>query len=132
MHRAAVVLLSATVLLSACSGSDGPSLPAAADFSAGTCTVAAPDVLAVGKALPELGDGPKVAREVKDALRDAQDGLKPLAENAEPTLKQALEDLVVSIGIVRIRSDGNTYEPALRTTLQKSYDSVLTACGVTV
>ena len=142
MPRPAPVLLAAAglsslLLLAGCSGSDtpaGPPLPDASAFAAGTCRTAAPDVLAVGKAIPKLSGGAQgkpgaVAREVKNGLRDAQDRIAALADAAEPAYKPALQKLVVQIGLVRIRADGNEYSGDLGQALTRDYDAVLQACG---
>ena len=129
MHRPVSAALSAALLLTVLAGcSSGPDLPEESDFAAGTCRTAAPDVRAVGEALPELGDGPKVAADVQDALREAQDRIDALASGAEPDLKPALTDLVQKIGIVRIRAAGNSYDPELGEFLATSYEKVLDVC----
>jgi hypothetical protein len=113
--------------LSAC-GSDAQQ-PPVSSFADGTCRVAAPDVLALGKAGAHLGKGRTIDAAAKTELKDAQDGLRTLAEGAEPAYKQAFEKLVVSTGFVRIRADGNSYDPALGRQLMADYDAVLKACG---
>ena len=115
--------------LSGCgSSSSAPVQPPVSAFTDGTCRVAAPDVLAIGKAGRTLGSGPTVPAGTTAALKDAQDGLRTLAAGAEPTYKPALEALVVSTGFVRIRADGNSYEPGLGRQLMTDYDAVLKAC----
>lgn len=129
--------MSALLLVAGCSGSTtpaGPPLPDTSAFAAGTCRTAAPDVLAVGRAIPRLASGAQgkpgaVAGEVRDSLRDAQDRIAALAGAAEPAYKPALEKLVVQIGLVRIRADGNEYTSELGQTLTRDYDAVLRACG---
>lgn len=123
--RRAVPLALLALVLTGCSSSD---VPAEEDFAAGTCRTAAPDVRAVGEALPRLGDGGKVDGDVKDELREAQDRLQAIADGAEPALRPDLEALVVAIGIVRIRADGNTYESAQGEALTRAYEQVLDAC----
>lgn len=123
MRRAVPVLLLAFVLAGCTSD-----VPAEDDFAAGTCRTAAPDVRAVGEAIPELGDGGKVASDVKDDLREAQDRLAALADGAEPELQPDLQGLVEAIGIVRIRADGNSYESAQGQALTRAYERVLDAC----
>lgn len=136
MRTAAVALLAALALAGCTSSSEDPApdeppavpLPAASSFTEGTCTLVAPDVIAVGENLPKLGDGGDVDQEVKDALRDAQDRVFAVAEAAEPAVKPALDELVVALGIVRVRADGNTYETAQGEVLRKAYDAAVDAC----
>ncbi len=125
MRRTAPVLL-ALLLLTGCTSSSD--VPAEDDFAAGTCRTAAPDVRAVGEALPRLGDGGKVDDDVKADLRESQDRLVALADGAEPDVKDELQALVEAIGIVRIRADGNTYEQAQGDALDRAYEQVLDAC----
>jgi hypothetical protein len=131
VRRALPALLLAAVLgsgLAGCSSSPGPEVPAEDAFATGTCRTAAPDVRAVGEAIPDLGDGGKVDGEVKDSLREAQDRLAALADGAEPDLQAPLRGLVEKIGIVRIRADGNTYETSQGEVLTTAYERVLDAC----
>ncbi len=125
-------LICVPLLLVACSsGPDSapePELPAEADFAAGTCREAAPDLLELGRALPRLGDDSTVPTELQQSLADVQDRLAFFAEAAEPELAEVLPVLVERIGGVRIRAVGNTYEPSLGDDLQAAYDDVLAAC----
>ncbi|TAL25915.1 MAG: hypothetical protein EPN99_00990 [Frankiales bacterium] len=120
-------VLSALALagLVGCSSSDVPDESA---FAEGTCRTAAADVRAVGQSLPELGDGGAVDGDVRAGLREAHDRLRALADGAEPALQPVLAELNEKIGIVRIRADGNTYEPRLGELLAASYERVLEAC----
>ncbi len=115
------------LLLAGCTSS-GPDVPDEDAFAAGTCRTAAEDVRAVGEAIPRLGDGGKVADEVKDDLEDAQERLVALADGAEPDVQPALQSLVEAIGIVRIRADGNTYSAEQGEALTRAYEQVLDAC----
>jgi hypothetical protein len=130
--RLAAVLLCVPLLLAGCTSSpDGPAepeLPAETDFAQGTCREAAPDLLALGRALPRLGDDGSVPTEVQQDLADVQDRLSSFAEVPGPALGAVLPTLVERIGGVRIRAVGNTYEPRLGEDLQASYDDVLAAC----
>ena len=129
MRRLAAVLTAAPLLLlTGCTSSDEPDLPPESAFAEGTCRQAAPDVLAVGRALPRLGDGGAVDAAVKKDLRESQDRLFALSEGAEPEYATALSGLVERIGGVRIRADGNSYEPALGEGLQTAYDEVVDVC----
>lgn len=122
-------VLSALALagLVGCSSS-GPDVPDESAFAEGTCRTAAADVRAVGQSLPELGDGGAVDGDVRAGLREAHDRLRALADGAEPALQPVLAELNEKIGIVRIRADGNTYEPELGALLATSYERVLEAC----
>ena len=130
--RPAAALLGLLLLVGCSSSSNaastGPRVPAESEFQAGTCASLAPDVIAVGKAIGRLGTGKVVGRDVKVSLRDAQDRIFAVTEAAEPTLKPALDDLVVKIGIVRIRADGNEYDASLGASLTKAYDQVVNVC----
>ena len=120
-------VLSALALagLVGCSSSDVPDESA---FAEGTCRTAAADVRAVGQSLPELGDGGAVDGDVRAGLREAHDRLRALADGAEPALQPVLAELNEKIGIVRIRADGNTYEPQFGERLTAAYERVLEAC----
>lgn len=125
MRRAVPLVLLAVVMVG-CTSSD---VPAEEDFAAGTCRTAAADVRAVGEAIPRLGDGGEVDEDVKDDLREAQERLAAVADGAEPSLQPDLQELVVALGIVRIRADGNTYESEQGEALTRAYEQVLDACG---
>lgn len=106
----------------------GPVLPAESSFAEGTCAQVAPYVIAVGGALPRLGGGGSVDPQVKLELREAQDQLFEVAAAAEPALKPTLDDLVLKIGLVRIRADGNSYETSQGAVLQTAYDATVRTC----
>lgn len=131
MRRAMSPLL-LVLVLTACSSSDEgpaePDLPAESAFSSGTCRLAAPDLLELGRTLPRLGDGASLPREVQQTLEQTQDRLFALGEGAEPEHAEAFATLVERIGAVRIRAVGNTYEPSLGDELQTSFDEVLSRC----
>jgi hypothetical protein len=130
MHRTAVPLIALLPLaLTACG--HAPSQPSAASFTAGTCRVAAPDVLAIGKAGAEIGGTTKVDAGLRTSLREAQARLRDLADAAEPSYKQSLDALVVSVGFVRIRADGNTYDPSVGRRLMTDYRAVVKVCTAT-
>ena len=120
-------------LLTGCSSGEEagpvrPVLPEAGAFAPGTCRTAAPDVIAVGEAATRLGGGGMVEQGVKDVLKGAQERLTPLSAKAGPAYAPAFEDLVGSLGIVRIRADGNTYETQFGDMLTASYDRVVALC----
>jgi hypothetical protein len=130
--RLAAALVCVPLLLTACSSSsDGPpepELPAEADFAAGSCREAAPDLLELGRTIPRLGDDASVPREVQQSLADVQDRLASFAQAPEPELTDVLPVLVERIGGVRIRAVGNSYDPSLGEDLQQAYDEVISTC----
>jgi hypothetical protein len=127
--RRALVRLVVPLLLAGCSSSpEEPDLPAESAFRDGTCSIAAPDLLALGRALPELGEDRQVDPEVQRTLAETQDRLFALSEGAPPPDAGLLDELVERIGGVRLRAVGNTYEPSLGEDLQASYDEVVSTC----
>lgn len=131
MHRTAL-LLATLVLAAGCTDSaptaDSADVPPVESFSAGTCSTVAEDVRTLGRLLPRLGDGPQVEAEALASLRASQDGLRAVAEGAEPAVKPALDRLAVAVGLVRIRATGNTYEPFLGEDALKAYDALVKVC----
>ena len=130
--RRLVPLLVLPLLLTACSSSPDapaePQLPAESAFAEGTCRVAAPDVLELGRAIPRLGDDGSVDPALQTTLQETQDRLFLVSQTAEPEVAPALSALVEGIGAVRIRAVGNTYEPSLGEDLQAGLDEVLQVC----
>ena len=105
-----------------------PQAPPPGDFTAGTCRVLAPDVLALGALLPRLGEGGAVDQAVQDELRDTQGRVQAATGAAEPELKPALAALVESVGLVRIRAVSDSYERAQGENMRSAYDGVLDVC----
>jgi len=103
-------------------------MPAPADFAQGACASVATDLIGVGAVLPRLGEGGVVEQAVKDELKAVQDGIFFFAETAPAQVKPELDILVGSLGSVRIRADGNTYETSLGDVLKTSYDAAVGAC----
>lgn len=132
--RTPLLVTAAVLALVACTDAEPtaapPTLrqPAPSAFAAGTCALAAEDVLAVGRDATRLGDGGTVDAAVSSSLRDAQERLAALAETADTTAKAPLDRLVVAIGLVRVRADGNTYETSLGQGLTTAYDAAVGAC----
>ena len=125
-----------TALLTGCTGSvasapevqDFPT-PPLARFSPGTCSVAAPDVLAVAAVASDLGEGPKVDPTVAGRLRETQERLRDVAQTAEPTLKPALDTLVTRMGLVRLAADAERFDAERTRDLREGYDGVLAVCA---
>ena len=130
MRRTALPLIALLAFGLAACGDDAMKQPPVSAFADGTCRVAAPDVLALGAAGRRLGTGKTVSAAVLTELRDAQTGLRTVVDGAEPAYKNAFQKLVESTGFVRIRADGNSYEPSLGRQLMADYRAALAACGV--
>lgn len=128
MPRRFAPLLLAGALAAGCGGQ--PDAPSPESFRDGPCRTVAPDVIAVGRAVADLGDGPRVDDDVLEALRDAQDAVFTAAQTAPAPVGPALEELSTAVGALRIRADGRTYEPSLGESVERRYDAVLDACGV--
>lgn len=128
--RHLVLVALSAALLAGCSSStpDGPEVPPESAFAEGACRTAAPDVRAVGQAIPQLGEGGSVDAEVKESLRESQGRLRGVADGAQDELKPLFDDLLQKIGIVRIRADGNTYEAQFGESLTGSYEELVAAC----
>jgi hypothetical protein len=118
----------AAVLAGCGSGSDGPKQPAAGAFAAGTCRVAAPDVLALGRGASKLGKGPEIPSAMETSMAAAQRRLQSVTDGAEPAYQPALRKLVVAVGLVRLRAHTGTYVTSLGKDVTSAYDGVLAVC----
>lgn len=127
----AAAVLAILVLLGGCSGDSsdgGPAGPDVADFSAGTCRQAAPDVLDLARQVGALGKEPRVPDEAKAAMRATQSRLLTASEQAAGPERAELEGLVRSVGLLRLRADGNTYEPFLGDDVRAARARVISTC----
>lgn len=133
----ASVALVSVALVSGCTGGGdragevGPaalSQPPAADFLAGTCRSAADDVLSVGRDARALGSGPAVAEPVLASLSAAQSRLDVLARTAAADVRPPLRQLIVTIGLVRLRAVGSSLDGELAGALTRDYEGLLGAC----
>ena len=114
--------------LAGCSHGSSFSQPKATAFHEGTCRTVASQVLEIGRDARKLGTSASPPADVRDRLKQAQEALIAVQDTADPAVVAPLGKLVVSIGLVRLRSDGNTYTPDLGTALSQAYDAVLAAC----
>jgi hypothetical protein len=131
---AAVAAALALLALTGCTSirwSDDPppeALPPASAFLAGACASAADPTLALAR----LAHRNRKAKKLPDAdraeLRTRQDGLVALQPSAEGDLKEPLEQLIVAIGFVRLRSDGNKYDRTLLGDLDDARRKVQSVC----
>lgn len=131
MRTAAVSLLLVGAAVCGCSsaGSSGPKQPAVSAFAAGTCRVAAPDVLEIGRDAQHLGKGGDVSNSILSRFNQAQQRLDAIAGGAEPAYQPSLKSLVVSVGLVRLAANVGSYRPEQGDKLKQSYRAVLAACG---
>jgi hypothetical protein len=88
-------------------------LPAASAFKAGTCQSTAQDVLALAGLARKIIDAKSVSAADRDQLRDRQARIAQFRADADEQLAKPLQDLVTSIGWVRIRFNGQTYDPTI-------------------
>jgi hypothetical protein len=125
-----VRLLAALCLtaLAGCSHGSSFSQPKVSAFHVGTCRTVATQVLEVGRDARNLGTSASPPADVRDRLKQAQEALIAVQDTADPAVVAPLGKLVVSIGLLRLRSDGNEYTPDLGTALSQAYDAVLAAC----
>lgn len=128
MRRALVLVLVLPSLMAAaaCSGS-GFDQPSAARFHTGPCRALAPAVLALGKDLHGLGRKAPTATQ-RAALALHQKDLRTHQAGLDDELAPAVQDLVTTVGVVRLRADTNSYAPSLAGTAMSAYTGVVKAC----
>ncbi len=86
-------------------------LPAASAFRGATCQATANDVLGMANLARRIVTAEAVSAKDRAELRDRQARIAEARGNAEEQLAKPLQDLVTSIGWVRIRFNGETYDP---------------------
>ena len=121
--RAPLAVLAGALLLAGCS-----SAPEPADFAAGICREAAPDVLELTDLVSDLGEGPEVASEAKTALREAQTRLLKTVGIFSGPERADLDGFVQAVGLLRLRADGNTYKSVLGEDVHAASDEVVARC----
>jgi hypothetical protein len=126
--RAHLLLPLSLVVLAGCSGGSSFSQPEASTFHDGTCRTIAPQVLSIGRDARKLGTSATPPVDVRDRLKQAQEALIAVQPTADAAVVAPLAKLVVSIGLVRLRADGNTYSPDLGTALSTAYDALVKSC----
>jgi hypothetical protein len=88
-------------------------LPAASAFKAGACQSTAQDVLGLAKLARTIVSAESVSAADRTELRTRQAKIAEARANADEQLAKPLQDLVTSIGWVRIRFNGQTYDPKI-------------------
>lgn len=127
---AAVLALTVAASAAACGGGT-PSAPAFArpsvdQFRTGTCRDAAPTILAIGDLGLRLRSSTSVPAGDRQTLVAEQKRLQALRTSEE--LADPVRALVTAIGFVRIRIDGNTYDPRLMSALVAEQQRLVASC----
>src|SRR5262249_53204975 len=99
-------------------GGAPPVRPGPNQFRSGTCSAAAPTVVAVGDLATRLRGVNQVSTVDRNALESQQNELRRL--HTSPEFPRPVADLVPAIGFVRLRLASHSYDARLM-------DSVLTA-----
>lgn len=120
-----VVLL----LTAACSGGSSDfAQPAPEAFTAGACRDLAPPVLDLGRDLHQLADASEVPESLKQSLKDAQAKVRAGQPKADTALAPAVQELVTTVGYLRLAADTRSYQPQLAQQAGTAYDAVVAAC----
>ncbi|MCW2672176.1 MAG: hypothetical protein JWP14_765 [Frankiales bacterium] len=123
-------LLAPLLLIVAASCSGGASSfhqPRASAFTAGSCRDLAPSVLRLGRDLHGLGSNAPT-REQQAAIKAAQTDVRNLQPRLPTSLAAVVQELVTTVGILRLRTDTDSYDPSLAGTAMTAYRGVVTAC----
>jgi hypothetical protein len=132
--RPLLPLLLAAPLLVSCTSSDGPARPAgfrpppASSFRAGDCAAIADDLVALGRATYDLRGVASPDQTARDTLLGAQDRVAAIAETADPSVKPALDRVVLTSGLVRIQADTRMLKPEVLDDLRAAYEAAVAAC----
>lgn len=102
--------------------------PPVSAFRDGSCRTMAPDVLAIGRDARRLGTTNAPPQETRDALKAAQTRIRALQPGLDPSLSKPVENLVESVGIVRLLSDTKGFTPALATDLSTAVKALVDTC----
>lgn len=105
-----------------------PPAPQVAQFTAGTCRLVAPDVLALGNLAWRLKGQANVPVADQTALRTHQRSLIQALPKANSVTRKPLQDLITTIGFVRIRVDGRSYQPVLLDDMARAQATLQSAC----
>ena len=132
-RRVVVPALLLAALVAGCSGSSGSKekafdQPAESEFMEGPCRTVAGPILTIGREARKLGKDPSPPAEVRKRLEQAQSAVFAVQEGLPPTLSKPFSELVISVGLVRLRSDSNSYDPTAGEALSKAYVALVAAC----
>ncbi|MCU1600356.1 MAG: hypothetical protein JWO22_1065 [Frankiales bacterium] len=120
-------LVPVLLLAAACSGGSSFAQPRSDAFSPGACRELAPPVLQLGKDLHALGSKTPDPGQA-DAIKAAQARVRALQDQATGTLQPAVQKLVTTIGILRIRNDTDSYDASLARDAMTAYRELVDAC----
>lgn len=123
--RSASALL-LVAFLTGCTGS-GDELDVTG-FSAGACRDLAPTAQQVDRTLREAADEDIEPRAAAERLRDAQEELKPLRQEAAQPVSTAITELITRIGFFRISVDSNNYDGSQVDDVRKALDALAQEC----
>lgn len=103
------------------------SQPAPDALAPGACRRSAPDLLALGQAAAQLSvDAPTPP--VLSAVQAHQGNLSTALTGATGAQRAALQEVVATAGLVRIRVDSHSFDPSVAKELQAAYDRAVAAC----
>lgn len=114
------------VAAAACSGG-GFDQPSASDFRGSSCHSVAPATLALGRDLHDIRAATPSARQ-RAALAKHQSALRAQQPRLDPGLSPAVQGLVTSVGILRLRADTDSYAPSLAVEAMRTYQQLVTTC----
>ena len=123
--RAALPVL---LLAAACShGGSSFAQPKASAFHPGSCHDLAAPVLGLGKDLHGLGSKTPDSEQAL-AIKGHQGQVRVLMDDAPEGLKPVVQELVTTVGVLRIRTDTNSYDPSLAKDAMAAYRELVAAC----
>jgi len=121
-------LVPALLLATACTGGGSSfAQPKATAFSPGSCRDLASPVLALGKDLHDLGSKAPT-KDQAGAIKDAQTTVRGLLAAAPAELRPAVQKLVTQVGILRLRTDTDSYDTSLAKDAMTAYQELVTTC----
>jgi len=128
--RPALASLALALLAGCGSSGSAPSFaqPPVSSFHAGPCRTTAAATLEIGRDARKLGKAAVPPTDVRDRLKKDQTLLRAAQPDFDPATMPAVDALVVAVGVVRLRSDTNSYSPELGTALSKAYQAAVAAC----
>lgn len=119
----------ATATLTACSGS-GFAQPSPRAFAPGSCRALAPAVLQLGRTLHGLGTSAPSDAE-RASLKRAQSDVRARQTDVPGSLAPTVDELVTKVGLLRLRTDTDSYTPALARDAMAAYRDLVKACTTT-